>query len=193
MAQFEAFNKNVEVNKQTVLSVVNSMEKGKDGRLAILLKHGINPDEKEWFNQQKWLNAFKDIADNLGDMNLFLIGKAIINNANFPPIKDLEDGLRSIDIAYHMNHRLNGKLMFDPETGKVTGGIGYYKLKKFDANSKEAVMVCDNPYPSKFDEGIIAQVVNKFKPSGARAAVDLDRTEESRTNGANSCTYLITW
>jgi len=193
MAQFEAFNKNVEVNKQTVLSVVNSMEKGKDTRLAILLKHGINPDEKEWFNQQKWLNAFKDIAENLGDMNLFLIGKAIIENAEFPPIKDLEEGLKSIDIAYHMNHRLDGKPMFNPDTGKITGGIGYYKLTKFDDKEKQAIMVCDNPYPSKFDEGIITQVVNKFKPSGARSSVDLDRTKESRKDGANSCTYLIAW
>ncbi|MGM0579463.1 MAG: hypothetical protein ACQETL_02210 [Bacteroidota bacterium] len=193
MAQFEAFNKKVEVNKQTVLSVVNSMEKGKDNRLSILIKHGIDPNEKEWFNQQKWLNAFKDIAENLGSMNLFLIGKAIISNAEFPPIKDLEEGLKSIDVAYHMNHRLDGETMFNNETGKLTGGIGYYKLTKFDAINKKAEMVCDNPYPSKFDEGIITQVVNKFKPIGSRPEVELDRSKEKRNDGANSDTFLISW
>ncbi|WKK80306.1 hypothetical protein [Marivirga arenosa] len=193
MAQFIAFNKDVEVNKQTVLSIVNSMEKGKETRLGILIKNGVNPDQNEWFNQQNWLNAFKDIAENLGDMNLFLIGKAIINNAQFPPIKDLEEGLRSIDVAYHMNHRVNGKIMFDPETGKMTPGIGYYKVTKFDSKNKEAEMVCDNPYPTKFDEGIITQVANKFKPMGSRVSVDLDTTKEMRKEGANSDTFLIRW
>lgn len=193
MAQFVAINKNVEVNKQTVLSVVNSMEKNKDSRLEILLQNGINPEKKEWFNQQKWLNAFKTISVKLGEMNLFLIGKAIIDNAKFPPIKDLEEGLNSIDVAYHMNHRLNGKVMFDPITGRKMSGIGNYKLVTFDAAKKEAIMVCDNPYPSKFDEGIITQIVRKFKPVGSRELIKLDVSKESRKNGGDSCTFIINW
>lgn len=193
MAQFVAINENVEVNRQTVLSIVNSMEKGKDKRFEILLQNGINPEEKEWFNQQKWLNAFKTISNELGSMNLFLIGKAIIDNAKFPPIKDLEEGLNSIDIAYHMNHRLDNKIMFDPSTGKKTSGIGNYKLISFDAVKKEAVMLCNNPYPSKFDEGIITQIVRKFKPTGFRESIQLDTSKETRNNGAESCTFLISW
>ena len=57
MAQFTAFNEDVEVNKPTVLSVINSMEMGKDTRLAILKKNGIDLDAKDWFAQQAWLNA----------------------------------------------------------------------------------------------------------------------------------------
>ncbi len=193
MAQFTAINENVEVNKQTVLSIVNSMEKNKDKRLEILLSNGINPEEKEWFNQQKWLNAFKTISNQLGEMNLFLIGKAIIDNAKFPPIKDLEEGLSSIDVAYHMNHRLNNTVMFDPTSGKKTSGIGSYKVMGYDATKREAIMVCDNPYPSKFDEGIITQIARKFKPTGSRELIKLDPLKETRKNGGNSCTYIITW
>ncbi len=193
MAQFIAQNSNVEVNKQTVLSIVNSMEKSKDVRLDILIRNGINPEEKEWFNQQKWLNAFKDISDKLGQMNLFLIGKAIIDNAQFPPINNLEEGLRSIDVAYHMNHRINGKPMFDPTNGKMTEGIGHYKLTEYNEKNRMAVMVCNNPYPSKFDEGIIVQVVRKFKPMGSRESVTLDITKETRTQGGESCTFIIKW
>jgi len=193
MAQFVAINEKVEVNKQTVLSIVNSMTTGRERRLKILLNNGINPEEKEWFNQQNWLNAFKAISEDLGEMNLFLIGKAIIDNAEFPPIKDLEDGLRSIDVAYHMNHRLNNKVMFNPVNETMVQEIGNYKLIKFDANNKEALMVSNTPYPSKFDEGIIAQVVRKFRPTGAREVIKHDTTKETRKNGANSCTYSITW
>ncbi len=193
MAQFVAINKDVEVNKQTVLSVVEAMEQGRDKRVNILIKNGIDLEKKEWFNQQKWLDSFKDIAVSLGDMNLFMIGKAIIENAKFPPIKDLEEGLRVIDVAYHMNHKLDGKVMFDGKTGNMIEGIGHYSLVEYNSKDKTAVMVCDNPYPSKFDEGIITQIVRKFKPSGARDKVSLDGSKETRTKGANTCTYKISW
>ena len=81
-------------------------------------------------------------------MNLFLIGKAIINSAQFPPIKGLEEGLRSMNVAYHLNHRVDGKIMFNPENGRMTEGIGHYALTEFDGEKKQAVMVCKNPYPS---------------------------------------------
>ena len=193
MAQFIAFNQEVEVNRQTVLSVVNSMEARKEARLDILKKNGIDTENNDWFLQQSWLNAFQDIATMLGDMNLFLIGKAIIDNAEFPPINNLEEGLRSIDVAYHMNHRLNGQVMFDPTTGKTTDGIGHYTLKQFDDEQRAATMVCTNPYPSKFDEGIITQVVRRFKPARSTDKVELDLGQGSRTEGGESCTYLITW
>ncbi len=43
------------------------MEKDKDKRLAILLENGINPDEKEWCNQQKWLITY-DVSDYIKDL-----------------------------------------------------------------------------------------------------------------------------
>jgi hypothetical protein len=193
MAQFIAFNKNVEVNRQTVMSIVNSMDEGRERRMQILQSNNIDPDSKEWFMQQGWLNAFRVIAESLGEMNLFMIGKAIIDHAQFPPIRNLEEGLKSIDIAYHMNHRLDGQVMFDMETGEMTDGIGHYTLASFDAKEEKAIMVCNNPYPSKFDEGIITQVVRKFKPPGTRAEVNLDLSKGSRTMNGDSCTYIITW
>ncbi len=193
MAQFIAFDQNVEVNKETIMSVINSMEKGKATRISILEKNGIYTEKKEWYPQQSWLNAFKEIAATLGDMNLFLIGKAIIDSAKFPPIKSLEEALRSLDVAYHMNHRIKGKVMFDSQTGTKTEGIGHYKLTEFNAAAKHAIMVCDNPYPSKFDEGIITQLVRKFKTTAATESIKLDLAKETRIKGGRSCTYNITW
>lgn len=194
MAQYIAFNENVEVNGETVLSFVNSMDRGKETRLSILEKHGISPVPGTWVKQQKWLDAFKEIGRSLGDMNLFLIGKAIIENAKFPPIKNLEEGLGSIDVAYHMNHRLAGKVMFNPANGEMVEGIGHYSLVEFNGSQRKAVMVCTNPYPSKFDEGIITQIVRKFKPADSiQQVIALDSSKESRLKGADSCTYNISW
>lgn len=195
MAQFIAFNQEVEVDGGTTLAVANSMKRGREGRIAILEKHfGTSPEVGKWYHQQAWLNAFKEIADTLGDMNLFLIGTAIIENAQFPPMKGLEDALRSIDVAYHMNHRLGGKVMFNPQTGEMLEGIGHYSLISFDANTRKAVMCCNNPYPSKFDEGIITEVTRRFKPADSiNFEVKIDISKERRTQGADSCTYLISW
>lgn len=193
MAQFVAFNSKVEVNRRTVLAIVNSIAFGREIRAAILLRNGIDVSQGMWYSQQKWLNAFREISGTLGELHLYLIGNAIIDNAEFPPMKGLEDALSSIDIAYHMNHRLNGKIMYDEKAKKFTEGIGNYRLTEFDAKARKAVMNCNNPYPSKFDEGIIAQVVYRFRPEGARERVELDHRKESRLRNGDSCTYLISW
>ena len=181
MAQFIAFDKNVEVNGQTVLSVVNAMEFGKEVRLQILSEVGIIPEPDKWFNQQKWLDAFKAISERIGDKTLFLIGRAIPENAKFPPeIDNLEKAFAAIDVAYHMNHR--------------GGEIGHYNLVSFDKSKREAVILCNNPYPSEFDRGIISTMLRRFKPKDSiNYEVNLDVTKESRKEGGESCTYLINW
>lgn len=194
MAQYKAFNPDVMVNGQTVLSFVNALKRGKEFRKSILTKHGLAPKEGEWYAQQKWLDAFKEVADTVGDYNLFLIGNAIIENAEFPPLEGLEQALGAIDVAYHMNHQLDGEVMFDDQTGAMLEGIGHYSLTHFNGEQRRAIMVCTNPYPSKFDEGIISEIVKRFRPKGSRRyEVKLDETKEQRNKGGESCTYLISW
>jgi hypothetical protein len=107
MAQFKAFAPNVEVNGETVLSVLDGMGPYKESGLKILADNGIkDPQPGVWYPQQAWLNAFKIIADKIGVCTLLAIGKTIPANAKWPPQVDtVEKALVSIDIAYHINHR----------------------------------------------------------------------------------------
>lgn len=193
MAEYVSKTKGTEVNKDAVSSVVLAMEQGKETRIDILKKHNIYLDKAEWFNMQDWLNAFKEMSEFLGDMNIFIIGKSIVNTAIWPPLNSLKEALEALDIAYHMNTRINGKLTYDERTRKMLGGIGNYKLVEFDEKGKRAIMVCDTPFPSKFDEGIITQLVRRFKPLGSRESVDVDLTKENKLTGGDSCTYIIKW
>ncbi|HAS40353.1 MAG TPA: hypothetical protein DCS93_07730 [Microscillaceae bacterium] len=182
MAQYVPFEDGVEVNGQTVLAFVNALPMFRDDMLEILRHHGIeNPQEGEWYAQVLWLNAFREIGEKYGANTLFAIGKAIPENADFPPdIDDLEKALASINIAYHMNHR--------------QGEIGYYKLVKFNQEDKLAIMECRNPYPSNFDRGIITTMARKFKsPQILMISVEVDTSKPSRLDGADVCTYRITW
>jgi hypothetical protein len=175
MAQFVAFQNGVEVNGETVLSVVNGSPL-KDMALDILGRHGIiDPKPGMWYAQQDWLDAFKEISEKIGDGTLLTIGLAIPKNAKFPPeIDNTHAALASIDVAYHMNHR--------------RGDIGSYKYEKTGDNS--AKMVCRNPYPCSFDNGIIVAIARKFS-LGAR--VVHDNTQPCRKKGADCCTYNVMW
>jgi len=84
MAQFKALSTNVEVNGETVLSVAAGMGAMKTMARAILETNGIkNHKPGQWFKQQDWLNAFKQISESIGPNTLSQIGQKIPENAQF--------------------------------------------------------------------------------------------------------------
>ncbi len=179
MAQFKAFSPKVEVNGQTVLSVVDGMGAYKATALDILKQNGIdNPQPNHFYSQQAWLDSFKKIAEHFGPSTLLIIGKKIPENATFPPqIDSIEKALAAIDIAYHMNHR--------------GGEIGHYQFTV--TGNQTGKMVCNNPYPCDFDRGIITAMAVRFAPKDTNPKVTHDDSQPCRKKGANTCTYLITW
>jgi hypothetical protein len=179
MAMFKAYDTKVEVNGETVLSVVDGMGAFKDRALKILADCGIpNPAPGQWYPQQSWLNAFKKISDTIGPNTLYSIGVRIPENAKFPPqIDTVDKALTAIDMAYHMNHR--------------NGEIGHYNFEKLGENS--ARVVCPNPYPCDFDRGIVEAMARKFKPAGRVLVVDHDEKAPCRKKGGDSCTYNVSW
>ncbi|WP_371805710.1 hypothetical protein [Candidatus Lokiarchaeum ossiferum] len=129
-----------------------------------------------------------------GSKTLFQIGKKIPENAIFPPeIDDIEKGLQVIDVAYHMNHRNAQKLpLFDPSREKkkmMLPGIGNYSYKK-NLDQSMAIITFNNPYPCDFDRGIIDTMGQRFNST---AQVIHDDSKPCRKNGADSCTYIVTW
>ncbi len=155
---------------------------GPDGKVTI--------DPNAWIPAEKGLRAFREIAQNVGPSVQFQIGLKIPENAKFPPsVKDLESALAAIDIAYHMNHRKNGKTLFDPATGKITEGIGHYKSERVPGKN-ESITVCDNPYPCEFDRGLITAMAKKFQPN---AFIFHDDKKPCRGKGGASCTYQVKW
>lgn len=194
MAQFKAFAPDVEVAGAAVLSVLDGMGSYKSLALKLLSDVGIvNPRPGFWYPQQAWLDAFRKIHDSVGESVLFAIGTKIPSNAKFPrEIDGIEKALASIDVAYHMNHRIDQTPLFDPATGTMLEGIGHYGYEKTD--EKRVKMVCGNPYPCDLDQGIIDAMARSFKPSGSLfIKVKHDDDEPCRKKGADACTYWVTW
>lgn len=151
-------------------------------------------DRHRWYSQQRWLDAFADISQALGGGLMFKIGCQVPSFAPFPPqgsddASTIHEGLRALDVAYHMNHRRAGKVMYNTETGAMLEGIGHYILRE-SSDDRHIVMCCENPYPCDFDRGILHTIASHFEPS---AETTHDRTLGCRKHGADSCTYNITW
>jgi hypothetical protein len=178
MAQFIALAPGVEVNGAAILSVVEGMGAFIKPR-KILARYGIvDPKAGEWYSQQAWLDAFKEIAERIGPATLRVIGNKIPEVALWPPgVDTVEKALASIDVAYHMNHR--------------GGEIGHYHYQRI--NEQSARMVCDNPYPDDFDLGIIEATARRFSPEGTLVFVRHDDSQPCRKKDGDSCTYLVVW
>lgn len=180
MKIFQASSPNVEVNGETVNSIIDGMGAFKSTAVKIMAENGIeNPQPGMWYKQQAWLNSFKKISEQVGTSTLNAIGQKIPENANFPPeIDDIFKALSAIDIAYHMNHR--------------NGEIGNYKFQKVD--EKSAKIICNNPYPDEFDKGIITAMARRFKPTtSTNVKINIDETQPIRTKGGDSTTFLVSW
>lgn len=197
--QFKAFERGIEVNGQTVFAIVDGFGAFSLLAGAYLLKAGIGERQPDgtarivptsWYSQEGWLSAFESVAREIGETALFDIGRSIPKNAKFPPwVTDLDSAIRSIDVAYHLNHRKAGKEMFDPATGTMLEGIGHYGYERI-AGKNRIVSACNNPYPCSFDHGIVTAMATRFAP---KAKVEHDRSAGCRRSGADACTYLITW
>ena len=180
MAQFKAFAMGVEVNGETVLSVIDAMGIFKSQAMKILEQNGvIDPAPGMWYQQQAWLDAFKFISEEIGPNTLYNIGRKIPENAQFPPdIDNIEKALSAIDVAYHMNHR--------------GGEIGHYTFES--TGEKSGKVICNNPYPCEFDKGIVESMARKFQPADSiMIMVTHDQSGGCRSNGGETCTYNVTW
>ena len=141
--QFKAFESGIEVNGQTVYSVVDGLGSFKSLAHDILLTVGIGTGTKTdykieidgWYPQEKWLKAFDKIAQGIGNFTLKQIGLKIPvmpdpfqhltririkhNNAVFSMIHVIGD----ID---RFNRTVN---IFNP--GRELGILGYFQSNLF--------------------------------------------------------------
>jgi hypothetical protein len=196
--QFKPFEPGIENSGESVGAIIDGFRKFPTIIQKYLTKYDfIRPnqsvsdvDRTRWYPQESWLRAFEAIAAEVGVNSLYGVGRAIPENAPFPPhINDVRSALCSLDVAYHMNHRKNGVVMFDPQTGMMLEGIGHMVASPVE-NENRAVIVCETPYTCDFERGIVSGLANRFDPSAKTAH---DNNAPCRKKGANSCTYVVWW
>ncbi len=187
----------VEVSGETILGFIDAMGAFKPTALNYLKEYSISdPQAEEWYPLEPLISLFNKIADEGGRNTVKIIGATIINNRIWPDgIKTLGDALRSIDVAYHMNHRRGGICLFDYKDNKIIeGAIGHTYVIPPKKNETKALYICSSFYPCDFDFGMASAFARKFKPKGSnRYARVKHATGDCRRNGHDSCTYEIIW
>jgi hypothetical protein len=196
--QFKVFEPEIEVSGESLGAIVDGFRKFPAVAQKYLSQYGflkpgqsINElDRTAWYPQEKWLAAFEALTNEVGVNSLYSVGRGIPENAIFPPhLTDVYSALASLDIAYHLNHRKSGKVMFNPETGAMLEGIGHMIATPVPGESR-VVVVSDDPYPCDFERGVIGALAKRFEP-GSRTTHDADAP--CRKKDAESCTYVVWW
>jgi hypothetical protein len=88
---------------------------------------------------QRWLDALKEIQEQVGPMTVRSVGASIVDNADIPPIfPDTESLLLALNDLYKKHHR---------------GDVGVYVISQ--KPDKAIEIRCQTPYPRMFEWGLI--------------------------------------
>lgn len=197
--QFVPFEKGIQISGQAVRAVLDGFHAFAVLGSAYLLEAGLGTptprgraevDPNGWYSQEDWLLCLRRIARQLGDGLVTQVGLTLPRNAMFPVgIRDIREAIRSIDGAYHLNHRKNGVTMFEPATGLMHEGIGHYGCE-FVPNQRRIISKCHTPYSCAFDRGLLTAMGQLCE---ANARVVHDDSDACRKRGSPHCTYVIAW
>lgn len=189
--------KSVETSGESMLGFVEGMGVFKQTALKYLSDYGIShPQKGKWYPLEPLISLFNKISNEGGINTLRIIGASVIKNAKWPEdIDSLGKALNSVDKAYHINHRRNGRELFDTKNGKIIEGfIGHDIVISPKKNENKALYICGSFYPCEFDFGMASAFVNKFKPKGCNHYAKIRHDiGECRSRGGETCTYIIEW
>ena len=59
--------------------------------------------------------------------------------------------------------------------------------------SSSGRMLCDNPYPCEFDEGLVDALTERHRPPDAFFIRVTHAPGDCRQRGGTSCTYNVAW
>lgn len=181
MPLFQALSPNVEVLGSSVLGVCKAMVQAgmPEEELASLLESHIGavPVSDQWYPQSGYLALLREVAQVKGADWLRRPGRMVPQTSKFPPeIRTLDRALRTLDVAYHMNHR--------------GGPIGGYL---YEATGPHAGRVhCDSPYGCDFDLGILQGLASLCQPETPVLITHL-LDPGCRTQGDAKCVYQLDW
>ena len=182
MAQYRPFDDEVETRGETLLVIEEALgrfsEEYRDRAREAFAVHGIEePDPDAWYPQTAELNALETIATELDPTILVRLGEQIPDLAEWPsPIAGVEEGLRTIDEAYRLNFR--------------GGDIGSYRVTH--VGDQTGTLECHNPYPCRFDRGVIRAVAKRHSPVESFVFVE-ETGDACRRRGDDTCTYTVHW
>lgn len=195
----ESLDPTVDIHTSTIQAIMAAFQVLPSIALKHLKRQGIvattSPDgglvfPSEWVPMKAWVALAHGLVREAGPAAVYAAGLRMMEHALWPPhIHDIESAMLSLDVAYHMNHKKGGVVMFDPATGRMLEGIGHWTIHRVQG-TRRIDATCDSPYPCDLDRGIVTGAAIRFSP---RASVVHERDGTCRNKGDASCTYQVAW
>jgi hypothetical protein len=142
----------------------------------LIKKHKLNVEDLQpdrYVLVQHWLDALQEIQFEVGREKVRSVGRAIVENANFPPhFLDAETMLLASNDIFLMNHR---------------GNVGRYVVTRMPDYGLR--VQCETPYPRMFEWGVIEGMTKntKYQHPG-KFQVDY---EDGPLDGDLTCTLYV--
>ncbi len=126
-----------------------------------------------WYPMLPWITALNELFDYLGPNIIYQFGQSVPYKVLWPQdIEGIHNALRSINKAYHLNHRGTD--------------IGKYEYSILDTNAGK--LTCGSPYPKYFHRGLIQSTVLKYQQNSSVTPNVIITESNSDEN-----TYIIEW
>jgi len=175
MAEFVVVKRGVAVPARDFKIIVNAFGIFEEKAMGIIAKHGVDMSGDKPVPMEKLMEILRDVSIAFGPNLLYQVGRELPRHAVFPPgIDTIDKALRSLNIAYQMNH-----------SGGAPGGYDVTMTKP-----GEIRVVADTPYPCHYDRGLLTELSLRFNRT---ATVQHDASAPCRRIGAASCTYYVRW
>jgi hypothetical protein len=188
--------KGMEISGRAVFGIVRAFGQFKALASQLLLAEGIGQQGMDglvlvqpeaWYPLDAYLRAYTRAGEQMNDSVLHQLGVSVAKIAEEPvPIKDLRTAARALDQGYHLAHRKNGRLMWDPATGQTIEGIGHFQYRERADGAIE--IESDTPYPCASEKGILFGLMQRIHAVGA---ILHDESHPCRNRGKKSCLYVI--
>ena len=152
-------------------------------------------EDKSWYPLKNLIDLFDHLATHGGPSVLQRVGEEVTKQVPRPEsIKNARLALENANKSYHMNHRRDGKELYDYENECIIeGGIGHVRLV-IDRENETADYVCGSFYPSDFDLGMAKQILKIFGNNFLAAlSVKRDESKPSRLKGGDTCTFNLNY
>jgi len=142
--------------------------------IAALSEHGVaEPSPGEWYPLAPAIAAIESVDGLVGVDGTLDLGKRVSRTFAFPAATDdVPAALAALDRAYRDHHR---------------GDAGGYTFRQI--GDDDGRIECHTPYPCAFDRGVVEGVTSRF----ADGFVCLREVGVCRADGAERCTYELTW
>ncbi len=139
----------------------------------LVARHGLSAREltaETFVPVQRWLDALKEIQEQVGVGVVREVGARIVENADFPPhFPTVEAILEGLDAIYRLNHR---------------GEVGRYRTRR---EGEVLIVSCETPYPRHFEWGLVEGICRSKAARGCRYAIAF----EERGEGDVTCVLRV--